>query len=166
MRPVLDGALIQSTLDSTTPFPPVSKPLILSTVRNEAGPTIYSRFTDPMSTSLYPIVVQSSFGEPKASNLLAFPSYQVPVLADGLTADARVELETMGSDGVWRCPTWTFARSWTVHGGKAFVALYTVGATYSDNEAIPFCTETGSVCHEDDIEIVVRYSIPVFSPCH
>jgi hypothetical protein len=166
MRPVHDGALIQSTLDSTTPFPLVSKPLILSTVRNEAGPEIYSRFSGPMDTSLYSLVVHSSFGEPKATNLLAFPDYQVPVLADGLAADARVELEKIGSDEVWRCPTWTFARSWTGHGGKAFVALYGVGATYPDNAAIPFCAESGSVCHEDDIEIVVRYTITGFSPPH
>ncbi|KAI0247073.1 alpha beta-hydrolase [Lactifluus subvellereus] len=154
MRPVHDGTLITSTLDSTTPFPQVSKPLILSTVLNEAGPAIYSIFTDPMSKSLYSAVVHASFEEPRATNLLEAPYYQVPVLADGQVADARVELEKMGSDQVWRCPTWTFARSWTRHGGKAFVAMYTVGATYPDNQGIPFCTGGGSVCHEDDIEIV------------
>lgn len=154
MRPVHDGILITSTLDSTTPFPQVSKAVILSTVLNEAGPAIYGLFTDPMSTSFYEAMVNASFEEPRASNLLASPHYQVPVLGNGTTADARVQLEKMGSDQVWRCPTWTFARNWVQHGGKAYVAQFTVGATYPDNQGIPYCTEAGVVCHEDDIEIV------------
>ncbi|KAI9443754.1 Alpha/Beta hydrolase protein [Lactarius psammicola] len=154
MRPVHDGTLITSTLDSTTPFPRVSKAVILSTVLDEAGPAIYGQFTDPMSTSFYEAMVYASFEEPRASNLLASPHYQVPVLRDGTAADARVQLEKMGSDQVWRCSTWTFARSWTQHGGKAYVAQYTVGATYPDNQSIPYCTGAGVVCHEDDIQIV------------
>jgi len=163
MRPVYDGTLITSTLDSTTPFPKVSKPVILSTVVNEAAPTIYGLFTDPMNLSSYEAVVRASLEEPRASNLLTSPYYRVPVLRDGRATDARVELEKLGSDQVWRCATWTFARSWTQHGGKAYVALYTVGATYPDNQAIPYCTEAHVVCHEDDIQIVVRFSTPSFS---
>ena len=163
MRPVYDGALITSTLDSTTPFPQVSKPIILSTVLNEAGPAIYGQFTSAMSTYLYEEIVDASFEELEASNLLTSPYYQVPAPSNGNAADARVQLEKMGSDQIWRCATWTFARSWTQHGGKAYVAQYTVGATYPDNQGIPFCTQQGVVCHEDDIEIVVRYSIRLFS---
>lgn len=163
MRPVHDGTVITSTLDSTTPFPKVSKSVILSTVLNDAGPAIYGQFTHPMSTSFYEAMVHGSFEEPEASNLLTSPHYQVPVLRDGNAADARVQLEKMGSDQVWRCPTWTFARSWTQHGGKAYVAQYTVGATYPDNQGIPYCTRAGVVCHEDDIQIVVRFSIHSFS---
>jgi len=154
MRPVYDGVLITSTLDSTSPFPHVSKSIILTTVVNEAGPAIYGWFTTPMDTSLYTAVVRSAFEEPRASNLLAFPGYQVPVLADGQTADARVQLEKMGTDQVWRCATWTFARNWIQNGGRAFVAQYTIGATYPDNQGNAFCSGTGVVCHEDDIEIV------------
>jgi hypothetical protein len=161
MRPVHDGVLITNTLDSTSPFPQVSKPIILSTVRNEAGPTIYSIFGDPVDKSSYATIVHSSLGEPRASNLLSSQYYQVP---DYPTADARVQLEEMGTDNVWRCAIWTFARSWTQHGGKAFVARYTVGATYPDNSDIPFCSEDGVVCHEDDIEIVVRDLIGSPSP--
>jgi hypothetical protein len=157
MRPVYDGVLITSTLDSTSPFPHVSKPIILTTVVNEAGPTIYGWFTTPMDTWLYTAIVRSAFEEPRASNLLAFPGYQVPVLADGQTADARVQLEKMGTDQVWRCATWTFARNWIQNGGRAFVAQYTVGATYPDNQGNAFCSGTGVVCHEDDIEIVVGH---------
>ncbi|KAI0303553.1 alpha beta-hydrolase [Multifurca ochricompacta] len=163
MRPVHDGTFITSTLDSTTPFPRVSKPIILSTVLNEAGPAIYSHFANPMSASLYSAIVQATFEDPRASNLLDSPSYQVPVFADGRVADARVQLERMGSDQVWRCPTWTFARSWTQNGGRAFVAHYTVGATYPDNHDISFCAQAGVVCHEDDIQIVFG-TVPIPNP--
>jgi hypothetical protein len=156
MRPVHDGVLITSTLDSSSPFPQVSKPIILSTVANEAGPAIYGSITTPIDASTYAAIVCSAFEEPEAGNLLAYPGYQVPTLTGGQIADARIQLEEMGTDQVWRCPTWTFARSWTQYGGSAFVAQYTVGATYPDNEGIPFCCEAGAVCHEDDIEIVVR----------
>ena len=156
MRPVHDGVLITTPLDPTSPFPPVSKPVILSTVVNEAGPTIYSFLPDPIDTLTYEEIVHQAFEEPRATNLLESPYYQVPVSSGGQSADARVELEKLGTDQVWRCPVSTFARSWTGHGGKAFVAEFTVGATYPDNDNITFCTGAGVVCHEDDIEIVVR----------
>jgi carboxylesterase type B len=157
MRPVHDGVLITSTLDSSSPFPQVSKPIILSTVGNEAGPTIYgSMFPSPINVSTYETIVQSSFGESCASNLLAYPGYQVPNVTDGQPPDARIQLEQIGTDEIWRCPTWTFARSWTQNGGSAFVAHYTLGATYPDNKDVPYCSGAGVVCHEDDIEIVVR----------
>ncbi len=130
MRPVHDGVLITSTLDSSSSFPQVSKPIILSTVVNEAGPAIYSLFPAPIGPYTYEGFVYSSFTEPEASNLLAYPEYQVPTLTGGQTADARIQLEQMGTDQIWRCPTWTFARS--------------------------YCSGAGVVCHEDDIEIVVR----------
>jgi len=156
MRPVHDGVLITSTLDSSSPFPQVSKPIIISTVVNEAGPAIYGSITAPIDASTYEMIVNSSFEEAEASNLLAYPAYQVPTLPDGQTADARIQLEQLGTDQIWRCPIWTFARSWTQQGGSVFVAQYTVGSTYPDNKDIPFCSEAGVVCHEDDIKIVVR----------
>ena len=159
MRPVHDGDFVTSTLDSTTPFPRVSKSIILSTVLNEAGPTIYTGFTSPVNASVYNEVILASFAEPEATNLLQAPYYQVSPNA----TDTRPQLETFGTDRIWRCPSWSFARSWTRNGGKAYVAQYTVGATYPDNEDTPFCTQPGHVCHEDDIEIVVRHSIRSFS---
>ena len=155
MCPVHDGVLITNTLDSTSPFPRVSKMIILSTVTDEAGPIIYSSFTAPMNTSLYSVTVLQTLGEATASNVLTSLYYQVPALPDGQTADAHVQLEQMGTDYNFRCPTWTFVRSWTQHGGIAFVAQYTVGATYPDDQGIPFCSGAGVVCHEGDIEIVV-----------
>ncbi|KAI0273462.1 alpha beta-hydrolase [Gloeopeniophorella convolvens] len=153
MRPVRDGSLITTSLDSTTPFPHVSKPIIVSTVLNEAGPAIYGQFDSPMTASFFQEVVDGTFEEPRASNLLDSPDYQVPTLADGQEADARVQLQQMGTDQIFRCATWTFARNWAQNGGTAFVSQYTVGATYPDNQGLDYCTEPGVVCHEDDIMI-------------
>jgi len=55
---------------------------------------------------------------------------------------------------LWKCSSWTFVRNWVANGGKAYVGLYVAGATYPGNEQAPFCTLPGSVCHQDDIEIV------------
>lgn len=155
MRPVHDGVLITSTLDSSSPFPHVSKTIILSTVVDEAGPVIYGSFPAAMNASFYSAFVNEVVGESRGSTLLSSPYYQVPVLPNGQTADARVQLEQMGTDQVWRCAVWTFARNWVQNGGTVYVAQYTVGATYPDNQGIPFCSEAGVVCHEGDIEIVV-----------
>jgi len=40
------------------------------------------------------------------------------------------------------------------NGGTAYVGKYLVGATYPGNEGVPYCTQPGIVCHQDDIEIV------------
>ncbi|EEB93648.1 hypothetical protein MPER_07663 [Moniliophthora perniciosa FA553] len=80
--------------------------------------------------------------------------YNATPLSDG-TVDARVQLEKVGTDQMWKCAGWTFARNWVQHGGKAFVGVYIVGSTYPGiNEATSVCGQSGYVCHEGDIEIV------------
>ena len=155
LRPVMDGQLLTSPLDATAPFPSQSKTIIVTNVQNEAGPTIYSSFTSPLSVSDFDSIVQQTFGSPRTATLLASSNYAVPNATGNSSAavDARVQLEAMGTDQIWRCPAWTFARSWAAAGGTVYVGKYVVGATYPDNSAIAFCTE-GGVCHEDDIEIV------------
>lgn len=154
IRPVHDGTLITHTMDSTSPFPKTSKPLLLSTVNNEAGLSIYGSFDSPVNSSLYDQVVEGTFGDPRAEAVMKASYYKVPVLADG-TSDARGTLETMGTDYMWKCSTWSFAKSWVANGGSAYVGLYTLGASYPGNSQAPFCTQSGVVCHQDDIEIVV-----------
>ncbi|CCM03627.1 uncharacterized protein FIBRA_05771 [Fibroporia radiculosa] len=155
IRPVRDGVLITSPLDSTAPFPQQTKPILLSTVLDEAMLTIYGEFPQPISNDLYEEVVNVTFGEPRAGRLLAQSEYVVPAATNGdVTEDARPELQTMGTDQVWRCATWTFARNWVTAGGSAYVGLYVVGASYPGNSDVPECVQSGSVCHQDDIEIV------------
>ncbi|KAJ7137788.1 Alpha/Beta hydrolase protein [Mycena epipterygia] len=149
IRPVRDGSLITTPLDLTAAFPSVNKPILLSNVKNEAGPTIYGMFTASIGTSLFEPVCDQSLGTDRTAIVQAAPFYNLTNVAD-----TRVPLETLGTDYMWRCPTWSLARSWVGHGGKAFVGMYVTGATYPANSGIAFCVEAGSVCHQDDIEIV------------
>lgn len=151
MRVVNDGTFITSTLDSTSPFPEVSKPILLSNVADEAGYVIYGEFPDPLPEAEYIAVVNGSFGETRYETLMGWESYALVPTED----DYRTQLQVLGTDSIWRCATWTFARNWVSNGGTAYVGLYTVGASYPGNSAVPFCTDAGVVCHQDDIEIVV-----------
>ncbi|KAI8989742.1 alpha/beta-hydrolase [Trametes punicea] len=154
IRPVRDNVLITTTLDSTSPFPKVSKPIIVSTVRNEAGLTIYGGFPESVDDSLYEELVEVTFGNPRTNRILDTAVYAASPSVDGVEADQRPQLEVLGTDQVWRCASWQFARNWVANGGKAYVGEYLVGATYPGNEEVPFCTSSGAVCHQDDIEIV------------
>lgn len=157
IRVVHDGSFITSPLDSTAPFPRVSKPVLISTVRNEAAFTIYGAFPDPLPQSMFEPVVNSTFGSPRTQQITSSSLYAVHAGNSNskATVDARVRVEQLGTDYVWKCSSWTFARNWVQNGGSAYVGMYVVGATYPGNEAVSFCTEAGVVCHQDDIEIVV-----------
>ncbi|KIY42927.1 alpha/beta-hydrolase [Fistulina hepatica ATCC 64428] len=155
IRPVHDGTLITSALDLTvaSDFPAQTKTILLSNVKNEAGPTIYGDFTSVLPSSYFDIITEEMLGDPRATtveNSSYYTTTAIPASAD----DARVSLEVLGTDYMWRCATWSFAGLWASNGGTAYVGLYTVGATYPDNEDIPFCADDGGICHEDDIEIV------------
>ncbi|KAI6036430.1 alpha beta-hydrolase [Pisolithus microcarpus] len=151
MRVVNDGSFITSTLDSSSPFPTVSKSILLSNVKDEAGYTIYGEFPNPVSQSEYQAIVNLSFGETRSQSLLSTQSYAVQTPT---ASDYRPQLEVLGTDSVFRCATWTFARNWVSHGGTAYVGMYTVGASYPGNSQVPYCTQPGVVCHQDDIEVV------------
>ncbi|KAH7911429.1 Alpha/Beta hydrolase protein [Hygrophoropsis aurantiaca] len=152
MRVVTDGTFITSPLDLTAPFPTVTKPILLSNVADEAGYTIYYSFPDAVPQSEYTEVVNGTFGAARYNTLMGSQLYTVESATTD--DDYRPQLQVLGTDSVWRCATWTFARSWVSNGGSAFVGLYTVGASYPGNSAVPYCTEPGVVCHQDDIEIV------------
>ncbi|KAF7305580.1 Carboxylic ester hydrolase [Mycena chlorophos] len=156
IRPVLDGTLVTSRLDSTAPFPATSKPLLLTTVLNDAGPTIYNVLfpgTSPVPADFFAPTVEETLGDERAQTVVDSSYYPIDPNGD---EDARVPLQLLGTDYIWRCAVWTFAREWVGNGatGLAWVGVFEVGATYPDNEDIPYCLEEGVVCHEDDIEIV------------
>ncbi|KAJ7681563.1 Alpha/Beta hydrolase protein [Mycena rosella] len=152
LRPVTDGQLVTTTLDSTTPFPAVTKPLLLTNVKNEAGPTMYDLLfpgPDPVPAFEFQPVCEASLGVDRTAIVMNSSFY--PVDPNG---DARVPLQLLGTDYIWRCPVWTLARSWVANGGSAYVGLFTVGATDPANADIPYCLEDGVVCHRDDIQLV------------
>jgi hypothetical protein len=91
--------------------------------------------------------------------------YPAPAAVGGGSVDGRVQLQQLGTDYLWKCSGWSFARSWVQHGGSAYVGEYQVGASYPGNDEVSFCTEPGKVCHQDDIQIVVSSFCPIISPC-
>jgi carboxylesterase type B len=165
IRVVKDGSLITSPLDSTGNFPSVSKPILITTVTNEAGPSIYSpsMFPDPLQSFMFGAVTEANLGDDRAQIVENSGFYNVTALSDG-SFDARVQLEELGTDYIWKCSSWTFARNWVQHGGNAYVGMFTVGKTYPANDGVPYCTG-GKVCHQDDIEIVVSLFLKVLFLC-
>ncbi|KAI5114694.1 hypothetical protein M0805_002065, partial [Coniferiporia weirii] len=109
MRPVKDGSLIITTLDATETFPGQTKTVLVSTVRDEAGPAIYGSYTDFVSESNLSSLVNATLGSPRTATILNSSFYAVPAsyAANVSTFDARVQLEDLGTDQIWRCPAWT-----------------------------------------------------------
>lgn len=155
IRPVLDKILITTPLDSTAPFPSVNKHLLVSTVVNDAGPTLFTRpdFQSKLPAVAFFIVANATLGPDRAEKVSASSFYTIVPDSDG-EMDSRIQLERLATDYLFRCPTWTFARNWANNGGTVYVGQYQVGATYTVNNLVPFCLSPGVVCHQDDIEIV------------
>ncbi|KAF6764023.1 crystal protein [Ephemerocybe angulata] len=155
IRPVLDGTFITTPLDISSTFPSVSKPLLVTSVSNEATYAIYDVFRDPIPEEYFPDICAATFGEERTTTVISSPFYQPSPgsIVDG-EVDARAQLAILGTDYLWKCSGWTFARAWVQHGGNAFVGQYVVGATYPGNEQVPLCTQSDVICHQDDIQIV------------
>ncbi|KAG6862055.1 hypothetical protein C0995_007185 [Termitomyces sp. Mi166 len=153
IRPVRDGTLITSPLDSTAPFPLVSKSVLVTTVLNEAGFAIYNQFPSPLPSAYFKSVTEATLGANRTALVVDSPYYP-PIPSNGSDSDARSQLQLLGTDYMWKCSGWTFARNWAQNGGEAYVGEYQLGASYAGNNAVPYCTQEGVVCHQDDIEIV------------
>ncbi|KAF8077781.1 alpha/beta-hydrolase [Lyophyllum atratum] len=154
IRPVRDGSLITSPLDSTAAFPSVDKPVMITSVLQEAGYAIYSQFPDPIPADWFAPVCESTFGIERTDIIVDSPHYPAVPPSIGGEVDGRVQLQLVGTDYLWKCSGWTMARNWVQHGGSAYVGEFQIGATYPGNEVVPYCTEAGVVCHQDDIQIV------------
>lgn len=153
-RPMLDGSFVTAPLDLSGAFPAQYKSLLITTVAQEAGSAIYTAFPQPLPEAALRTICLATFGANRTDVVLANTLY-APVVAPDGSCDIRPQLEEIGTDYLWRCSSWSFARSWVQNGGTAFVGEYIVGATYPGNEAISYCLQPGIVCHEDDILIVV-----------
>ncbi|KZT26637.1 alpha/beta-hydrolase [Neolentinus lepideus HHB14362 ss-1] len=163
MRPVHDGNLITTTLDSSSAFPSVSKSVLVSTVLNEAGLTIYGNFDSPLPESSWEPVVNQTFGTSRTEMICNSSQYAASQFVSGggatsnaseSTVDARAQLQELGTDYIWKCSSWTFARNWVSNGGTVYAGLYIIGSSYPGNSDVSYCTDTGVVCHQDDIQIV------------
>jgi len=153
-RPVLDGTFITSPLDLSSPFPDQSKRLLITTVAQDAGFAIYSAFPQSLPEPALRPILLATFGTSRTDEIITNPLY-TPVIASDGSSDIRPQLQLIGTDYLWRCSSWSFARNWVQSGGTAFVGEYIVGSTYPGNEATPYCTQAGITCHQDDILMVV-----------
>jgi carboxylesterase type B len=153
-RPMKDGSFITNGFSSASAFTQ-NKPVLLTNVNSEAASTIFSQNRDPLPEAVWPYAVSSNYDENRAGLIITSSNYAASSdSVDGGDEDARVQLQILGTDAIWRCPTWTFARNWVKGGGRAYVGMFQLGASYPGNSAVPQCTEPGVVCHQDDIEIV------------
>lgn len=147
LRPVIDNQLITSTL--TTTFPSSLKPLLITNVKDEAGPTIFGSIPQ-LPNDLFPDVLRSVIPDSRADSILNSKFYALKNSDDAL----RNTLMQVVTDLAFRCADWGLAREWSSRGGSAFLGTFLAGATHPANDGIPFCTSTDAVCHQDDIPIV------------
>lgn len=147
IRPVLDGTLIQYSL--TTTFPQTLKNLLITTVKDEAGSVTYDSIGYPIPPAYFDFVAGQIYGTDRAADVEDYYGTK-----ERQTDDIRPDLVTIGTDGAWRCPNYSFARTWASKGGNIWVAEYTLGSTYPVNAGFEFCTTGGHVCHQDDLPIV------------
>ena len=155
LRPSVDGSFVTTSLTGDS-FPSNLKPLLITTVRNDAGLSIGSAFPLDTPESTYQPVVDATFGSSRTTTLLASQWYSESNLRAQTPQNdqTRVQLEYLGTDATFRCPSWTFARSYVAKGGSVHVGRFMLGATYV-NPPVDYCTTNGRVCHQDDIYITV-----------
>ncbi|KAJ2927752.1 hypothetical protein H1R20_g9344, partial [Candolleomyces eurysporus] len=155
IRPVLDGTFITTPFDTTAPFPSINKPLLVTSVENEAAWAIFKSLPPLLDEGAFPYLTSLTFGNQRTSVILDSPFYTPAPgsIVDG-KVDGRFQLEKLGTDYLWKCAGWTFSRAWVQAGSNAYVGQFVVGATYPGNEEVARCTQNGVVCHQDDIQIV------------
>ena len=111
LRPVVDGLTIVYTL--TTTYPPVKKPLMITSNKNDAGQSIGLNFPEGLPVEYFPEIVQWSLGETRGNKVIAAPWYNPapgvqPSIAPAYAQNGDVTrqgLERVGTDQLWRCVT-------------------------------------------------------------
>lgn len=150
IRPVLDGVVITTSL--TTSFPSTSKPLLITTVRDEAAPQLYSMLPPfPLPEYYFDIVIAAQLGPTRTATIDASPYYPHTIVTGDEVRDALIK---SGTDFIWRCPSWTLARQWKQRGGTVYVGQFTVAINYPSNAAFSQCVDGSKICHQGDIEIL------------
>ena len=147
IRPVLDGSLLTSSL--TTTFPSNLKPILITTVKDDALVGTFTAFRYPIPAQSFIPALTFTLGAERAAIVANTPFYPY----SESSTDVRDVFAVIGTDEIWKCTGWTFARAWASRGGTAYVGEFTLGATFPDNQGVPGCAN-GGVCHQDDIFIL------------
>ncbi|ELU45421.1 crystal protein [Rhizoctonia solani AG-1 IA] len=160
IRPVHDGQLLQYTMTGNS-FPPAAnmKPVLVMTVKDEAGNSIGTNLPAGFPASYFAIPVTTFLGTGRTSTIETSGNYDPDAYGAqaGYTNDSdntRNAITQLFTDGYWRCPSWTFSRSWASKGGVVYTGEFQNGATYYANQNNAYCKQSGMVCHQDDIYIL------------
>ncbi|KIJ53952.1 hypothetical protein M422DRAFT_201057 [Sphaerobolus stellatus SS14] len=153
IRPSPDSTFLTSRFTSSSSWPSSSsslKPIVVTTVKDEATPTIDSIFADPADPGYFYPFITVTLGSDRTA-IVANSSYY-PVNS----TDARVTLNTLGTDEIWRCPAYKLVRDWAAHSSSSiqYTGVITQGISYPGNGYFSQCRETGAVCHQDDIQVL------------
>lgn len=145
-------SLLAASPQSLT-YQPAALPLLLTTVRNEAGSVTQSLFPGPVAPSNTTLlfVLSSLVGPARAEAIIRSRLYPLPPASGAQTDDDafREVFERIVTDGIWKCPSIDAATQWAKAGGKVWVGEWTTGVTYPSNQAEGgYCRKPGVVCHE------------------
>ena len=163
LRPSVDGQFITTSFSGNS-YPSPLKPILITTVEDEAGLSVGANLPLGYPPQYYNATVQATFGN-QTTTILNSPWYLVSSMKiePGQPNDqTREALVLLGTDSMWKCSSWSFARSYAAKGGSVHVGLFRVGATYSGNNASDFCVVDGRVCHQDDIYITVSWLAVIY----
>lgn len=165
LRPSIDGSIITTSLSGSS-YPSNLKPLLLTTVKNDAGLAIGGTFAKSTPDAYFVPVVNASYGDSRTTAIQQSGLYNPSSFAtDDEDDDLRQALDLLGTDANWRCSTWSFARNYVAKGAnnKVWTGVFMAGATYAGSAGVDYCTADGRVCHQDDIYITVRcFSLLLF----
>ncbi|KAK0551805.1 hypothetical protein OC845_001990 [Tilletia horrida] len=143
----------------------LTKPLLLSTVQNDAGSQIGNVFepTPAGATTLtlrangfqvdFPTAASLIFNAGRGYTAATSKVYGLNTTTSGQDA-LRSQLEVLSSDGFWRCSAQYNAVNAKRNGAQVWLAQTNVGATYPSNSNIDYCQKPNVVCHEDDIYLI------------
>jgi carboxylesterase type B len=119
-------------------------------VLNEASPEIFAISPTPLPDSYFEYIMTFFVGQTRAEDITECPQFQ---LNSSDPDTVRDTLSVVGTQFFWTCAVQMNAITYSNH---ANVYLYELqlGCTFPDNEDDPLCTESGQVCHEDDLPLV------------
>ena len=159
-RPSPDNVFMTSRFTSSSSFAPSGslKPIVVTTVKDEAVPSIYGFFPALPDPGFLVPFLNGNIGPDRTSQVLNSSFYQP------INDDIRISLSTMGTDSAWRCASYKLVRDWAAHGSsKQYSGVITKGITYPDNSSVYRCLDPGVVCHQDDIQVLFGTG-PITSP--
>ncbi|WWC60394.1 uncharacterized protein I303_102966 [Kwoniella dejecticola CBS 10117] len=156
-NPTLPTDPTVSLFTDPSSLPSSGIPLLLTTVRNEAGSAVSEIFPNPVpiSADTYFAALAATINANRAQQLASSKAseYALPnATGYGEGGDVfRETYERAATDGIWKCPNWDVASQWSRMGGDVWVGEWTEGVTYPSNKDHQYCKTHSRVCHEDDI---------------